>query len=84
MGRGVWLYKEQVGHLLTISLACCHVMEKSFVIVVVVVLFVCLVFGFSRQGFSVALELVLELALIDQAGLKLTEIHLSLPPECWD
>jgi hypothetical protein len=21
---------------------------------------------------------------IDQAGLKLTEIHLPLPPDCWD
>ncbi|CAO2592761.1 hypothetical protein LEMLEM_LOCUS6929 [Lemmus lemmus] len=30
-------------------------------------------------GFSVALEPVLELALGDQAGLELTEIH--LPPE---
>ena len=39
---------------------------------------------FSRQGFSVALELALELALVDQAGLELTEIPLPLPPECWD
>ena len=37
-------------------------------------------FGFSRQGFPVALDPVLELALVDQAGLKLTEIHLPLPP----
>ena len=37
----------------------------------------------SRQGFSVALEPALDLALIDQAGFKLIEIHLSLPPECW-
>ena len=41
-------------------------------------------FYFSRQGFSVALEPVLELALVDQAGLELTKIHLPLPPECWD
>ena len=41
------------------------------------------VFVFWRQGFSVALESVLELALVDQADLKLTEIHLPLPPECW-
>ena len=41
-------------------------------------------FGFLRQGFSVALEAVLELALVDQAGLELTEIRLPLPPECWD
>ena len=39
---------------------------------------------FLRQGFSVDLESVLELALVDQAGLKLAEIHLPLPPECWD
>ena len=43
-----------------------------------------LFFGFSRQGFSVALEPVLELTLVDQAGLELTEIRLPLPPECWD
>ena len=35
------------------------------------------------QGFSVALEGVLDLALVDQAGLELTEIHLPLPPKCW-
>ena len=39
-------------------------------------------FGFSRQGFSVASVPVLELALVDQAGLELPEIHLPLPPEC--
>ena len=33
------------------------------------------------KGFSVALKPVLELALIDQAGLELTEICLLLPPE---
>ena len=31
-----------------------------------------------------ALEPVLELALVDQACLELTEICLPLPPECWD
>ena len=41
-------------------------------------------FGFSRQGFCVALEPVLELALVDQAGLDLTEIRLPLPPKYWD
>ena len=44
-------------------------------------LFFCLCF--SRQGFSVSLEAVLELALLESMGLKLTEIHLPLPPECW-
>ena len=43
-----------------------------------------LFFGFLRQGFSVALGPTLELAVIDQAGLELTEIHLPLLPECWD
>ena len=37
-----------------------------------------------RQGFSVALVSVLELSLVGQAGLELTEIHLPLPPKCWD
>ena len=38
---------------------------------------------FLRQGFSVDLEPILELALVDQAGLELTEIRLPLPPECF-
>ncbi|KAH0513922.1 Glycerophosphocholine phosphodiesterase GPCPD1 [Microtus ochrogaster] len=42
-----------------------------------------IIFFFSRQGFSVALEPVLELALVDQAGLELPEIRLPLPPKCW-
>ena len=51
------------------------------------VFFFCFVlFCFSRQSFSVALEPIPELALVevDQAGLELTEIQLSLPPKCWD
>ena len=40
--------------------------------------------GFSGQRFSVALEPVLELVLVDQADLELTEICLPLSPECWD
>ena len=43
-----------------------------------------LIFGFSRQYFSVALESILELALVDQAGLKLTEIQLPLSPPGFD
>ena len=35
---------------------------------------------FFFQGFIVTLEPVLELVLIDQAGLELIEIHLPLPP----
>ena len=41
-------------------------------------------FFFLRQGFSVALEPILKLALVDQAGLEFTEILLPLPPRCWD
>ena len=37
-----------------------------------------------RDRVSMTLEAVLELALEDQTGLELTEIHLPLPPECWD
>ena len=48
----------------------------TFDVVVVVV--------FSRQGLSLALEPVLELASVDKGGLELTEIRLPLPPECWD
>ena len=41
-------------------------------------------FGFSRQGLSVALEPVRELAVVGQTGLEITEICLPLPSECWD
>ena len=59
---------------------------------IIIYLFVCLFFVFVvvvvlvflRQGFSAALVPVLEIVLVDQAGLELTEIHLHLPPECWD
>ena len=39
-------------------------------------LFCFVLFVFPRQGFSVALEPALELALVAQAGLELTKIHL--------
>ena len=39
---------------------------------------------FLGQGFSVVLDALLEVALVDQAGLELTEICLPLPPEWWD
>lgn len=35
------------------------------------------------QGCSVVLDAVLELALVDHVGLKVTELHLTLPAECW-
>ena len=60
---------------------------QEFPIVFFVYLFVCLfgrLVGFSRQGFSIVSQSVLELALLDQAGLKLTEICLPLPPKDWD
>ncbi|KAK7814541.1 hypothetical protein U0070_005844 [Myodes glareolus] len=38
--------------------------------------------GSSVDSATKLLEPVLELALVDQAGLKLTEIYLLLPPEC--
>ena len=47
--------------------------------------FLAYTFFFSQTGFlCVALEPVLELALVEQAGLKLTEIRLPLPLKCWD
>ena len=48
------------------------------------IFFVLFCFCFSRQGFSVALVNVLELALVEQASLEVTEIHLLLHPESWD
>ena len=56
-------------------------MEGFFLISFLITFFF---FGFLRQGFSVALEPVLELALVDHAGLELIEICLPLPPEYWD
>ena len=48
-------------------------------------LFVCLLFWFFEIEFLCITALaVLELALVDQAGLKLIEICLPLPPKCWD
>ena len=42
-----------------------------------------LLFAFLRF-LCVALESVLEVTLVEQAGLELIEICLPLPPECWD
>ena len=39
---------------------------------------------FWGQSFYVAFEPVLEVALVEGAGLKLTEICLPLPPKCWN
>ena len=39
-------------------------------------------FVFKTGFLCVALESVLELALVDQAGLKLTKIHMPMPPKC--
>ena len=40
--------------------------------------------GLCKHGKDEALKPVLELPLVGQVGLELTEIHLPLPPECWD
>ena len=54
----------------------------GFVFLVFLVFFFFLVF---KTGFRCSfLEPVLELALVDQVGLELTEICLPLPPQCWD
>ena len=43
------------------------------------------IYWFFEAGYlCVALVPVLELALVDQVSLKLTEIRLPLPPECRD
>ena len=42
-------------------------------------------FWIFEAGFLCVTALaVFELALVDQAGLELTEICLPLPPECWN
>ena len=41
-------------------------------------------FCFLRQAFSLAVEPILKLALVDQVGLELTEVYLPLPPKCWN
>ena len=40
--------------------------------------------GFETGFLCVTAPDALELALVDQPGLELTEIPLPLPPECWD
>lgn len=44
--------------------------------------FLFLLFFFGTGFLCVTVLFVLELALLDQADIKLREIHLSLPPEC--
>ena len=39
---------------------------------------------FFKTGFLCVALAILELALIDQVGLRLIEICLLLPPVCWD
>ena len=48
-------------------------LRHIFVVVVVVL----------SQYFSVALDTVLELGLVEQASLKLMDIHQPLPPNFW-
>ena len=58
----------------------------GFFVVVVVgwVLDLFFFFGFSRKDLCVALESDMELDLVDQTGLEITEICLPLPPKYWD
>ena len=42
------------------------------------------IFIYFQDSFSVALEPVLGLALVGQAGPELTEMLLPLPPKRWD
>ena len=57
-----------------------HVRHKLFQLNYVPNLFFFFFLIFLRQGLSVALESVLEIALVDQAGLEFTENRLPLPP----
>lgn len=41
-------------------------------------------FYFETEFLSVTVLAVLELSLVDQSGLELSKIPLSLPPACWD
>ena len=62
-------------HMHTSESACTHTQ-------LILLCFVC--FCFFEIRFLCVVLAVLDLALVDQAGLKFTEIYLSLPPECWD
>ena len=46
--------------------------------------FCCCCFVFETGFLCVTVLFVLELALVDQAGLEITETCLPLPPKCWD
>ena len=61
-------------------------MEEGSLGLLFVLFWFCLLvcFWFCIALVSVALQPVLELALIDQASLELTEIRPPLPPKCWD
>jgi hypothetical protein len=37
-----------------------------------------------KQSFFLCISVCLGTHSVDQPGLELTEIHLPLPPECWD
>ena len=64
-----------------LNISMMFVCKYSFLLFFCFVLFVL----FFKTGFPcVTVLAVLELALVDQAGLKHTEIHLPLTPECWD
>ena len=43
-----------------------------------------LLIGFFKTGFYLCTLGFPGTYFVDQAGLKLTEIHLPVPPKCWD
>ena len=59
-------------------------MQNHLVDVVSSAVLIIISLSIFRQGFSVAVEPVLKLALIDQAGLELTEIQPASASQCWD
>ena len=81
---GVWLgskwRKWEEGREWELGLICIMKIDVIFNLF----LFICLFFDFLNKGFSLALEPVLELALVSQAGLEFIEICPPLPPKCWD
>ena len=63
---------------------CVYKQEEIVVLVMVMVMMMMMIWFFETGLFCTALEPVLELTLVDQASLELTEILLPLPPQCGD
>jgi hypothetical protein len=64
----------------------CHDYRNSFLCThgsnIIIIIIINIIITWTGS-FCIA-RAVLELPYVDQTGLKLTEIHLPLPPECWD